>query len=158
MFRELSRKNKQLSTEECILLLKEQTRGVLSVLGENGYPYGTPINHWYDPSDGCLYFHCGPAGHRLDALRRDNRASFCLYDQGFRRAGEWAWNVKSVVVFGRVDILDDLDTVVRVATQLSYKFTDDEDYIRGEIAQAAHHTRILRLTPEHIRGKLVTEA
>lgn len=158
MFRELSRTKRQLSMDECIRLLREETRGVLSVLGDGGYPYGTPINHWYNEANGKLYFHCGPAGHRLDALRRDNRVSFCLYDRGYRREGEWAWNVKSVVVFGRMDILDDLDTVVHVTTQLSYKFTQDEAYIRGEIAQAARHTRILRLTPEHIRGKLVTES
>jgi hypothetical protein len=32
MFRELQKKNKQISMEECIELLKKETRGVLSVL------------------------------------------------------------------------------------------------------------------------------
>ena len=35
MFRELVRKNKQLSNESCIELLKTETRGVLSVLGDD---------------------------------------------------------------------------------------------------------------------------
>ena len=35
MFRELTRKNKQLSPEECIALLTEEKRGVLSVLGDD---------------------------------------------------------------------------------------------------------------------------
>ena len=55
MFRELVRKNKQLSKEECIRLLTEETRGVLSVLGDDGYPYGMPMNHFYNPEDGKIY-------------------------------------------------------------------------------------------------------
>ena len=70
MFRDLARKNKQLSVQECVRLLTDEKRGVLSVLGDNDYPYGIPMNHWYDPEDGSIYFHCGRAGHRLDALKK----------------------------------------------------------------------------------------
>ena len=38
MFRELQRKNKQISMEDCIEILKKETRGVLSVIGEDDYP------------------------------------------------------------------------------------------------------------------------
>ena len=51
MFRELVRKNKQLPIEECIALLTRETRGVLSVNGDDGYPYGMPMNHFYNPED-----------------------------------------------------------------------------------------------------------
>ena len=36
MFRELTRKNKAGTREECILLLENEKRGVLSVLGDDG--------------------------------------------------------------------------------------------------------------------------
>ena len=54
MFRELSRKRKGLTKEECISILKEEKRGVLSVLGDNGYPYGMPMNHYYNEDDDTL--------------------------------------------------------------------------------------------------------
>ena len=158
MFRELIRKKNQLSIEACVQVLNNQTRGVLSVQGEDGYPYGMPMNHWYNEEDGKIYFHCGMAGHRLEALWRNDKVSFCTYDQGYRKEGEWAWNVKSVIVFGRVEILNDLDKIVEITTKLSHKFTQDDDYIRREIAAAADHTLLLQLTPEHICGKLVNEA
>lgn len=158
MFRELIRKNKQLSMEECVHVLKNETRGVLSVQGDDGYPYGMPMNHWYNEEDGKIYFHCGNIGYRLEALRRNDKVSFCTYDQGYRKEGEWAWNVKSVIVFGRVEILDNMETIVDITTKLSHKFTQDDDYIREEIARSAHRTLLLRLTPEHICGKLVNEA
>ena len=158
MFRELIRKNKALSQQECVRILKEETRGVLSVLGDDDYPYGMPMNHWYNQEDGNIYFHCGNIGHRLDALRKHSKVSFCTYDGGTRQEGEWAWQVKSVIVFGKIEIVNDMDRVVEVTTKLSHKFTQDEAYIQHEIRQAAHRTLLLQLTPEHICGKLVTEA
>ena len=158
MFRELVRKNKQLSMEDCVHVLKTETRGVLSVLGDNDYPYGTPMNHWYNEEDGCVYFHCGNIGHRLDALRKHDKVSFCTYNQGEREEGQWAWTVKSVIAFGRMEIVDDLETIIDITTKLSYKFTQDEEYIRKEIEGHAHRTLLLKLKPEHICGKLVTEA
>jgi len=158
VFRELTRKNKKLSTEECIHVLKTEKRGVLSVNGDNGYPYGAPMNHWYNQEDGKIYFHCGKTGHRLDALKNDNKASFCVYDKGYCKPGEWALNVKSVIVFGKIRLVDDIETIVDITTKLSRKFTDDEEYISKEIKSFAHITMLLELTAEHICGKLVEES
>ena len=158
MFRELIRKQKQLSQDECIEVLKTETRGVLSVLGDGDYPYGTPMNHFYNDSDGNIYFHCGNLGHRLDALRKHDKVSFCTYDQGYRNEGEWAWNVRSVIVFGRIELIDDLSVIADITAKLSLKFTQDTEYIQKEIEEHAHRTLLLKLTPEHICGKLVNES
>jgi len=156
MFRELIRKQKQLPDAVCMEILEKETRGVLSVLGDGGYPYGMPMNH-YLHEDGCLYFHCGRIGHRLDALRRDDRASFCVYEQGWREPGDWVYNVRSVIVFGKIEIIDDFDAVVDISTRLSYKFIRDEEHIREEIRRSGAKTLLLKLTPEHICGKQVRE-
>ena len=158
MFRELTRKNKELTMEECVHILKTEKRGVLSVIGDNNYPYGMPMNHFYNEDDGKIYFHCGKTGHRLDALKKDNKVSFCTYDEGYRNQGEWALNVKSVIVFGRMAIVDDMDKIVNITTKLSHKFTRDDEYIRAEIENYAKATLLLELTPEHICGKLVQES
>ncbi|MBR7184143.1 MAG: pyridoxamine 5'-phosphate oxidase family protein [Clostridia bacterium] len=158
MFRALTRKNKQLPLEDCIRLLITETRGILSVLGDGGYPYGMPMNHWYNEADGCIYFHTGKSGHRLDALAQCDKVSLCVYDRGTSHDGEWALTVKSVIVFGRINIIDDTDTVIDITAKLSRKFTADEDYIRREIELYGKSTILLRLTPEHICGKLVTES
>lgn len=158
MFRELTRKNKQILLEDCIQVLKNETRGVLSVLGEDDYPYGMPMNHWYNEEDGKIYFHCGKVGHRLDALKKHDKVSFCVYDAGYREEGEWALHVKSVIVFGKMEIIDDMDRIVDITTRLSHKFTQDEEYIKKEIELYGAGTLLLQLTPEHICGKVVTES
>lgn len=158
MFRELERKKKALPAEECIRLLKEERRGVLSVLGDEDYPYGMPMNHFYFEEDGAVYFHCGKSGHRLDALKKHKKVSYCVFDSGSRPEGEWAYNVKSVIIFGKIEIIDDMETVVDITARLSRKFTRDEAYIQKEIELYAPKTLLLKLVPEHISGKEVTEA
>lgn len=158
MFRELVRKNKQMLHEECIELLKTEKRGVISVLGDNDYPYGTPMNHWYNEEDGCIYFHCGKGGHRTESLQKHDKVSFCVFDKGVREEGEWAYRVKSVIVFGKMEIIEDKQTIIDITTKLSYKFTSDVEYIKKEIENHLHRTLLLKLTPEHICGKNVVEA
>ena len=158
MFRELTRKKQELSREECVRILQTEKRGVLSVNGEDGYPYGTPMNHWYNAEDGKLYFHCGRAGYRLDALQRSGKASFCVYDGGCCEQGDWALRFKSVILFGEIEIIDDPARVVEITAKLCRKFTQDEAYIKAEIAQHAHRTLLLAMTPLHICGKSVKES
>lgn len=158
MFRELLRKGQALSTEECRAILKEEKRGVLSVLGEGGYPYGMPINHCYNDTDGKIYFHGGKAGHKLDALRVCDKASFCVYDGGEPCPDGWSLNFRSVIVFGKVEIIEDEERVTAISRAICDKFTDDEDYIEDEFRRALWRTSCLCLTPEHITGKKVHEA
>lgn len=158
MFRDLLRKNKQLTEKECIEILQKETRGVLSVNGDGGYPYGMPMNHYYNEEDGKIYFHCGKMGHRLDALRSNGKASFCTYDNGTPLADHWVLTVKSVIVFGKIEIIDDLAKIIEITTKLSHKFTNDDAYIQAEIKSFADKTLLLSLTPEHISGKTVTES
>jgi len=158
MFRPILRLKNQLPEDECIRLLKEEMRGVLSVLGDNEYPYGMPMNHYYCEEDGNIYFHSGMKGHRVDSLQRHDKASFCVYDNGFRKPGDWALNIRSVIVFGRIRIIEDRETVYRIARDLSLKFTSDEEYIRQEIARSGPATLMFALVPEHISGKIVNES
>lgn len=158
MFRPLARKKQELSLDECIDILTSEKRGVLSVNGENGYPYAMPMNHYYCPEDGCIYFHSGRKGHRTDSLKADSRVSFCVYNSGTPKEGHWSLNVKSVIVFGKIEITDDGETIERICAPLSRKFTRDEEYISFEIAESSKNTLILKLTPEHVTGKLVNEA
>ena len=78
-FREMRRKRQQLSNEESIGILQKTTSGTLALLGDGGYPYTVPISYVYD--DGKLYFHSAMSGHKVDAIRNCDKASFCVIDQ-----------------------------------------------------------------------------
>ncbi len=158
MFRGMRRFKQQISKEECIHVLKEQPRGVLSVLGDNGYPYGLPLDHWYSEKDDKLYFHCAKEGHKLDAVRECDKVSYCVMDEGYRKDGEWALNINSVIVFGRMNIVEDEEKKREICTNICHKFTDDEEYLKKEMDNAFPRVCCLELTIEHMTGKLVNEA
>lgn len=158
MFRKLLRHKQQLSDSECIEILKNEPRGVLSVIADQGYPYGLPIDHWYCEENGKLYFHCGKIGHKLDAIRNCGKVSYCVMDSGTAEEGGWALYFRSVIVFGQAKIIEDKAQIIEITRQLSYKFTDDTAYIEDEIRRFAAGTLCIALTPEHICGKRVHEA
>ena len=157
MFRNVTRIKQVLPKEECIAILKSQLRGVLSVIGDNDYPYGMPLNHFYNDEDGKIYFHSGSVGHKVDAIKRNPKASFCVYDEGTREEGNWYLTIRSVIVFGKIEIIEDREQVYEIARKLSYKFTNDNDYIENEIIHSGPKTLMFALVPEHITGKSVTE-
>lgn len=158
MFRELARKKQALSKERIRQILETEKRGVLSVLGDDGYPYGVPINYWYCPENGNLYFHSGKKGHKVDALAKNEKVSFCVYDAGYRKEGEWALNISSVIIFGKMRVVSDPEEAKDIYKKLSLKFTEDVEYIDAEIRKLASVTVCYELQPEHITGKIVNEA
>ncbi|WP_303817556.1 pyridoxamine 5'-phosphate oxidase family protein [Selenomonas ruminantium] len=158
MFRKMRRFKQQLTEEECKEVLREAKRGVLSMLGDDGYPYGIPMNHWYCEVDGILYFHSAKEGHRMDAIRAYDKVSYCAHDEGWQKPGEWALNIRSVVVFGRMQLVTDEEKIRQICSSLVRKFTNDEAYLEQELKHALPRVQCLALLPEHMTGKLVNES
>ena len=156
MFRELRRSKQKLSDSECIEILKTELRGVLAVLGDGNYPYAMPINFFYDEKENKIYFHSGKDGHKMDALARHNKVSFCVYDKGVQKENHWSLDIRSVIVFGKIKSIENWSTDMMRA--FCKKFTQDTDYIESEIAQYAKNTEVLELEIEHMTGKIVNEA
>ena len=158
MFRRMRRSGQQLSHEECVDLLKQEPRGVLAVHGEDGYPYALPLDFVYDEATGKLYFHCAKQGHKIDALRRDNRVSFCVHDEGYRKEGDWALNIRSVIVFGTMRFIEDRDETVKFVRMLGLKYYPTPEEVEEEIRKAVERVQMLELTVDHMTGKLVNES
>ena len=158
MFRKLRRINQELSKEESISLLKNEVRGVLSVLGDDDYPYGLPINYWYSEEENKIYFHGAREGHKIDAITKHDKVSFCVYDKGHKADGKKGLDYKSVIVFGRIKPVEDREKTVDICRKLSAQFDFGEDYIEEEIKKFAKFVLCLELTPEHICGKKVNES
>lgn len=156
MFRPLTRIKQQLSDRECKDILNQELRGVLAVNGDNGYPYALPINFYFDENNNKIYFHSGKVGHKLDAIAKNDKVSFCVYDKGYKKADEWSLNIKSVIVFGRIHTVDNWSDDLMV--DFCKRFTDDIEYIESEIKKFKNNTVILCLEIEHISGKLVNES
>ena len=156
-FRKMRRFKQQLTARECREVLQTQRRGVLAVAGDGGYPYAVPVNFVFE--EGKIYFHGAKAGHKIDAVRRCDKVSFCVMDQGYLTEGKRGLNVKSVIVFGRIRELEDPEEIIRHVRNLGLKiFPEEPEYIEEEIRRNAKRVACLELTIERMTGKLVNES
>ena len=154
----MRRIKQQLSDAEAQEILAKAKRGVLSVVGDDGWPYGIWLNPHFRREDGRIYFHGAKEGHKIDALRRDARVSFTVIDDGVQDDGGWAYTFRSVVVFGRIEFVEDQAFALELCRELACRFNPSEEEIEKEIQIAGARVQVLCLIPEHITGKRVHEA
>ena len=136
-------------------MLSSAWRGVLAVHGENGYPYGLPVNYLY--LDGKIYFHCAKEGHKLDAVRADDKVCFTVLSEPVRNPGEW-WNCfTSVICFGRISELTSDQMKDRLLRQIGGKYFPEAYNLEEDMAKNARNALILEITIDPMSGKHVRE-
>ncbi|MCU0486902.1 MAG: pyridoxamine 5'-phosphate oxidase family protein [Anaerolineales bacterium] len=156
MFREMRRKKQLLSEAETIEILKTCTSGVLGVAGDDGYPYTVPLSYVYQ--DGKLFFHCAQEGHKIDAIRRNDKVSFCVIHQDKIIPEKFTTHYRSAIAFGRARILTDEGEKRCALESLVARYSPDYP-VEGqqEIERDLHHTCIIEVKIEHLTGKAAKE-
>ena len=157
MFREMRRKNQALSREEAAAVLDRALSGVLALSGDDGYPYAVPISYVYD--GGKLYFHCAKSGHKLDALQRNPKASFCVVDQDQIVPAEYTTYFRSVIVFGQLRVMEEGPEKRAAVEKLAVKYApEDTDAHRdGVIDRGWGALCVLEMQVDHMTGKEALE-
>lgn len=156
MFREMRRKNQQLPQEEAVQILNQATSGVLALLGDDDYPYAVPMSHLYQ--DGKLYFHCAVTGHKVDAIRRHGKASFCVVAQDDVKEETFTTHFCSVIAFGAIRIVEDEKEKRAAITALARRFSPGRDEAaKKEIDESIGHMNMLVMDIEHLTGKEAVE-
>lgn len=152
MFRKMRRDQQQLSPRENDEILRRCTSGVLAVAGDDGYPYAVPLSYVY--RDGAVWFHGAIAGHKLEAIERNDKASFCVIDRDEVIPEKLTSAYRSVIVFGRARVLKDEAEIRRAARWLGEKYDPaNRSDMDREIDQSLSRMRIIRLDVEHMTGK-----
>lgn len=157
MFRKMRRIKQQLTAEECETILNQSTSGVLALNGDGGYPYAVPLSYVYN--DGVLYFHCAKSGHKIDALKNCNKASFCVIYEDNIVPEKYTTFFKSVIVFGKISVVNNKEEILSSINKLALKYNsiDSNKNRQNEIEKEFSSLCMLRLDVEHISGKQAIE-
>lgn len=151
----MRRKRQLLSIEESISILKKMTSGVLAVAGDGGYPYAVPLSYVYCGDK--IYFHSAKLGHKIDAIIKCNKVSFCVIEQDKVMPEEYTTYFRSVVVFGKAHILDDGEKRKAIEI-LAEKYSPDQEEGRlQEIGKSFKNLCMIELAVEHMTGKEAIE-
>lgn len=118
----------QLTDEQMDALLDRERVAIVSTIGEDGYPYGTPVN--YVVMDGRIFFHGRKVGEKVSNIKRDPRCCFTVVDdKGFWGMGDGACDTtslyESVIIRGRIQIIEDDELKAKVLRAIVDKLTPE---------------------------------
>ena len=157
MFREMRRSKQALSPEECRRILHEGKRAVLSLIGDEGWPYCLPVNYFYEEKENCIYIHGAKQGHKIDAIRACNTVCFTVYDSGELYPNDWAYHVKSVIAFGEAELIDDVKIAEEKVRALAARFYPDMEEAEADLRSGISHVMLIAIHIKHMSGKIIHE-
>ncbi len=156
MFRKMRRWKQEFPIEESYEILRKGSCGVLAVLGDEGYPYTVPMSYIFDGEK--IYFHSASNGHKVDAIRNCDKASFCIVSEDNIIAEKLTTAYRSVIVFGRIAIVEDNDEKLRAIRAIGEKYSPGQnEEMAKHIDRDFKNLCIISLSPEHITGKEAME-
>lgn len=155
MFRKIRKIKNEIDKDAVDSLLRSCRRGVLSMNGEDGYPYAIPVNYYYyDEANQKIYFHGAKAGYKVDCLNRNDKVCFTVFGNESIKDLEWAPYVQSVVVFGRCHLVDTDNEVLKTFMMKYYPSVDLVDKV---IEEDSKFVQMYEISIEHKSGKQVQE-
>ncbi len=156
MFREMRRARQLLPRETAIEILNRNTSGTLALMGDDDYPYAVPMSYVY--MDGKLYFHSAKTGHKIDSIKSHEKVSFCVIDQDQVVPEKYTTYFRSVIAFGRAQLVEDPDEMGRIATALAMKYSAEfKEGIPGAVESSIGNMAIIEMTIQHMTAKEAIE-
>ena len=157
MFKPIRIKINEIDHSAAEALLQSNRRGIIAMNGVEGYPYAIPINYFYDCDNKKIYFHGAKAGHKVDALKKDDKVCFTVYGNEKHEEGDWAPYLQSVVIFGRCHLIEDSGITEEKVRELAEKYYPTKEEIDAEIAADIKAVQLYEITIEHMSGKQIHE-
>lgn len=157
MFRDIRKVKNIISEDETKKLLKTCKRGALSVNGDDGYPYVLPINFYYEEDENRLYFHSGKSGYKIESVLKSNKVSFTVWDEGYLEEDDWAYFVKSAILFGKASLVKDEALALEKLRKFAYKYYPTQKEADEEIELDFKAVQMIALDIEHLTGKKIHE-
>ena len=157
MFRPIRKKKNEISVDKAKALLHSSRRGVLAVNGDDGYPYAIPINYLYDEENEKIIFHGAKSGHKVDALKKNDKICFAVFGNEAVKEEAWAPFLQSVVVFGRCHLVESQEDAIALVKKFAAKYYPNMDMVNEEVALSGRAVQMFEIQIEHLSGKEIQE-
>lgn len=151
MFENMRRADRELGREDALAILEKAEYGVLSTLGEDGYPYGIPVSHVV--VDGKLCFHCAVEGKKLQNLRYHPKVSFVAVGDTQVMPESFGTKFESTIVFGTAREAAPEDKQKILEALISKYSSGFEQGGMKYIAASGGRTQVWEVTVEQLSGK-----
>lgn len=155
MFREMRRNKQLLSKEDTIEVMDRCTSGVMACYGDDDYPYAVPVSYVYFNDK--IYFHSAKTGHKIDAINKNPKVSFCIIDEDTIVSEKYTSFFRSVIAFGKARIAEG-DEWLTAFKALVEKYSGDQPQeAKHKEITGCTQSYIIAIDVEHITGKEAIE-
>lgn|SRR5574344_923226 len=157
MFREMRRIRQMMPETDVLAILGRNTNGVLSVTGDDGYPYGVPVSYVY--AHGKIWFHCATEGHKIESIKKNPKVCFTIVDTDDIDAQHFTTQFRSIIAFGKAEIVTDQNERELAFNAIMDKYSPHEtiESRMKELEKASPRALIVKITIEHMTGKQAKE-
>lgn len=143
---------RKLSAQETLAILKKGDHGTLSVNGDQGYPYATPVN--YIVVNDTVYIHSAPYGYKIECLEKDAKCCFSAIISAEILPSKITATFESVVITGKIAFVEDrAEKRAVLEAFVTQKHPGYEELGFNMIEKGIDKTAILRVDAEEISGK-----
>jgi uncharacterized protein len=127
----------------------------MAMVDKNNEPYVLPMNFGYD--EGVVYLHSAPGGKKVDILRNNKRvclafsADHLLRHQNEDVACSYSMKYRSVLVYGKVEFIDDPDEKRKALNILMKQYTGRGDFDYND--PAIMNVLVYKVVAEKMEGR-----
>ncbi len=147
------RQDRLLSEERARELIRDAEYGTLSMIDEDGRPYGIPVSHVWD-GDSCLYIHCAPEGRKLRALTAHPEVSFSIVGRVHLHPSKFTTEYESVVLRGTAHVGLTAEERRKALSMLLDKLSPNDKEVGLMYAEKSfHRVEIIRMEIKEYSGK-----
>lgn len=156
MEREMYKKDRQLPPDKTKERFEKGHHGIISVNGDDGYPYGVPVNYVY--LNDKIYIHSAKYGYKMEALEKNDKVCFTAILNSQILPEKFTAAFESVIAFGKAALVEDSAEKKAVLDTFIERFSPDfKENGQKFIAGAIGKTAIIRIDVESIKGKAYTD-
>lgn len=149
MYREMRRKDRQLSETQAQAVLEKAEFGYLGTTCPDGTPYVVPLNHVY--MDGHLVFHCARNGQKLDNIRANASVCYAVTTRSHVLPERTTTEYESAVAFGKAEIVTDFSLKKELLVSLMSRLAPGVPFSCDD--PGVERTTVVRVKVERVTGK-----
>ena len=149
--KKIRRTDRAIETSETMALLSTSEYGVLSTVGNDGQPYGVPLNFAY--KNNSIYFHCAQVGQKIDNIKNNPKVAFCVVGNTKVLPAEFATEYECAMAFGIVSEVqgdEKNSALLWLIEKYSQEFIEEG---KNTISEQNKATKVIKITIDHISGK-----
>ena len=151
-----NRPNREIISEGEINDILQNGKYVVISMCRDNEPYIVTLSYGFDAKERSLYVHCAPNGLKVDFFKTNNRICATIIEDGGYVADECAHNYKTIVFWGDIFFLNDLEDKKHGMTILLNHLENDNKVIQEKLLKSDNYysnMEVLRIDIKHIHAK-----